>query len=96
MSRTVEIFSAGCGMCTDVIHLANRFACYDCVITVHDTHDSSLLERAKHLGAKSLPALVVDGVYIPPHPTDGYTEAIFGSAGMAMPKPRPVMPELHS
>ena len=94
MSRTVEIFSAGCGICASVISMANRFACHDCVVTVHDIHDSSLLDRARHLGAKSLPALVVDGVYIPPDPVDGYTEAIFASAGMAAPRPRPVMPTI--
>jgi glutaredoxin 3 len=94
MSRTVEIFSAGCGMCESIIHMANRFACHDCVVTVHDTHDSSLLDRVKHLGARSLPALVVDGVYIPPDPQEGYTEAIFESAGMALPKPKPVMPTM--
>jgi hypothetical protein len=83
-------------MCNDVIHLANRYACHDCMVIVHDTHDSSNLDRARHLGAKSLPALVVDGVYIPPHPEQGYTEAIFASAGMGEPKPKPapVMPSL--
>lgn len=81
-------------MCTPVIQLANRFACHDCMVIVHDTHDSNLLDRAMHLGARSLPALVVDGVYIPPDPKDGYTEAIFTAAGMHEPKPRPIMPTI--
>ena len=86
MSRTVEIFSAGCGLCTDIIDKVKEFACYDCVVIVRDTHDSATIERTKHLGIKSLPALYVDGHYVPPHPEEGYTEDIFIAAGLKTPK----------
>ena len=59
--RKVEIFSAGCGCCEDVITLVKRIACPSCDITVLDMKQREVAERAKSLGVRSVPAVVIDG-----------------------------------
>lgn len=60
--RTIEIFSAGCGICQDTIQLVNEMACPSCEISVLDMHDKTVAKRARALGVKSVPAVAIDGV----------------------------------
>lgn len=60
-TRKVEIFSAGCPACQDTIDLVNKIACPSCEVTVLDMHQPEVAERAKALGVKTVPAVVVDG-----------------------------------
>ncbi len=59
--RKVEVFSAGCPACDEVVELVNSIACPSCEVTVLDMNDSSVATRAKALGIKTVPAVVVDG-----------------------------------
>ena len=59
--RTVEVFSAGCSVCEETINLVNRLACPSCDVSVLDMHDAAVATRAKGLGIRSVPAVVVDG-----------------------------------
>jgi glutaredoxin 3 len=59
--RKVEIFSAGCPVCQEAIELVNRVACASCDVTVLDMKDRAVADRAKALGVRSLPAIVVNG-----------------------------------
>ena len=59
--RKVEIFSAGCGCCEDTIKLVKSTACPSCDITILDMKQPEIAERAKHLGVRSVPAVVIDG-----------------------------------
>jgi glutaredoxin len=59
--RQVEVFSAGCGACQATIDLINQIACPSCEITVHDMHDAGVAQRAKALGIRSVPAVVING-----------------------------------
>ncbi len=59
-TRKVEIFSAGCSVCEDTVQLVKSIACPSCEITVLDMKDRRVAERAKRLGIRSLPAVVVD------------------------------------
>ncbi len=59
--RKLEAFSAGCPACDEVIELVNSIACSSCEVTVLDMNDSSVASRAKRLGIKTVPAVVVDG-----------------------------------
>lgn len=59
--RQIEIFSAGCGVCDDTINLVKSLACPSCEITVLDMHQPETEARAKGLGIKSIPAVVIDG-----------------------------------
>lgn len=60
--RTIEIFSAGCGICDDTIKLVNEMACPSCEISVLDMKDKHVASRARSLGIKSVPAVAIDGV----------------------------------
>jgi glutaredoxin 3 len=59
--RKVEIFSAGCPACDETVKLVESFACPSCDVTVLDMHDQSVAKRAKTLGVRSVPAIVIDG-----------------------------------
>ncbi len=59
--RKIEVFSAGCPACKDTIDLVNRVACPSCEVSVLDMNDAQVAERAKGLGIRSVPAVVIDG-----------------------------------
>ena len=59
--RGIEVFSAGCACCEQAIALVRRAACPSCEVTVHDMRNHEVAERAKHLGVRSVPAVVIDG-----------------------------------
>ena len=60
-SRTIEVFAAGCPLCQDVIDLVNRVAAPGSKVHVLDMHDKTVAARAKALGIKSVPSVVIDG-----------------------------------
>ena len=57
----IEVFAAGCSACTDVIELVNRIAAPGSSISVLDMHDTDVAARAKSLGIRSVPSVVIDG-----------------------------------
>jgi glutaredoxin len=59
--RKIEVFSAGCPACEETIALVNRVACPSCEITVLDMRRPEAAMRAKALGIRSVPAVVIDG-----------------------------------
>lgn len=59
--RKIEIYSAGCATCDEAIELVKSMACSSCEIEVLDMHDKSVAQKAKSLGVKSIPAVVVNG-----------------------------------
>jgi glutaredoxin len=59
--RKVEVFSAGCPVCNEAIELVNRIACASCEVSVLDMKDPNVASRAKSLGIRSVPAVVIDG-----------------------------------
>lgn len=59
--RKIEVFSAGCPACQETIELVNRVACSSCQVTIVDINDPSAADRAKDLGIRSVPAVVIDG-----------------------------------
>jgi glutaredoxin 3 len=61
MARKIEIFSAGCGVCEDTIKLVKSLACPSCDVSISDMQDPATATRAKALGIKSVPAVVIDG-----------------------------------
>jgi glutaredoxin 3 len=79
--RNVEIFSAGCGCCDDTIKLVKSIACPSCEITIKDMKDPLIAKRAKHLGIRSVPAVVIDGKLV----GSGPEEATLREAGIGVP-----------
>ena len=59
--RAIEIFSAGCPICKETINRIKSLSCPSCEITVLDMHEKSIADRAKKLGIRSIPAVVIDG-----------------------------------
>jgi glutaredoxin 3 len=53
--RKIEVFSAGCATCTEVIEMVQRAACPSCDVTVHDMKNIDVAKRAKSLGIRSVP-----------------------------------------
>jgi glutaredoxin len=59
--RKIEVFSAGCPACQETVALVNRVACPSCEVSVLDMKDPTVASRAKSLGIRSVPAVVIDG-----------------------------------
>jgi len=59
--RKVEIFSAGCQSCKDVVNEIRREAGPGWEVIVHDMQDGQVASRAKQLGIRSVPAVLIDG-----------------------------------
>lgn len=80
--RKVEIFSAGCVLCEEAIEMVNHMACSGCEVSVLDMKDASVFARAKKLGVRSLPAVVVDGILASCCAGRGPDEAALRAAGV--------------
>ncbi len=59
--RKIEIFSAGCPACDEVVQTVNALACPSCDIQVLDMRQDDVAARAKEYGIQSVPAVVIDG-----------------------------------
>ena len=59
--RHIEIFSAGCPACIDTIDLVNGLVCESCSVEVLEMKDGAVAKRARELGIRSVPAVVIDG-----------------------------------
>ena len=57
---TIEIFSAGCSTCKETIDMVKRVAGSDHHVQVHDMQQGDTAARAKKIGVRSLPAVVVN------------------------------------
>lgn len=59
--RKIEIFSAGCSLCENVVELVSKAACSSCDIQVLDMMSLDVQRHALELGIKSVPAVAIDG-----------------------------------
>ncbi len=59
--RRVEIFSAGCPACEEMIQVVTDLACPSCEVSVLDMNQPDVATRAKSLGIRTVPAVAVDG-----------------------------------
>ena len=59
--RNIEVFSAGCALCHDVIDVVRREAGSTSEVIVRDMMDGRSLARAEKFGIRSVPAIVIDG-----------------------------------
>lgn len=80
--RKVEVFSAGCGVCEETVSLVKRIACDSCDVSVLDMRDDQVAERAKRLGVRTVPAVVVDGELAACCEDAGPTESALCAAGI--------------
>ena len=59
--KKIEVFSAGCATCREAVEAVKRIAGSDHDVTVLDMQRSDVAARAKRLGIRSVPAVLVDG-----------------------------------
>lgn len=83
--RKIEVFSAGCPACAETIELVNRVACPSCEVSVLDMSQTDVAQRAKGLGIRSIPAVVIDGKLADCCTGRGPQEATLRAAGLGLP-----------
>lgn len=71
----------------DTIDLVHRLACPSCEISVLDMNDPSVADRAKALGIRSVPAVLIDGKLAECCAGRGPEEATLTAAGLGHPIP---------
>lgn len=84
--RSVEVFSAGCPICADTLELVRKLACSSCEVSVLDTHDPRIAARARQLGIRSIPAVVIDGQLADCCAGRGPDEPSLRAAGLGTPR----------
>ena len=60
MKHKIEIFSAGCHVCTQTIEAVKKVAGEN-EVHIHDMHQREVANRAEGHGIRRLPAVVIDG-----------------------------------
>ena len=83
--RRVEIFSAGCPVCEEAISLVKKLACPSCEVTVHEMKDINVAKRAKQLGVRQVPAVVIEGKVAECCAGSGLDEGVLKIAGLGRP-----------
>lgn len=83
--RLIEVFSAGCAVCEDVVARIKALACESCEVVVLDMKDQTVARRARDLGVKSVPAVAIDGALADCCSGRGPDEAALRSAGIGQP-----------
>jgi glutaredoxin 3 len=68
--------------CTEVIEMVQRAACPSCEVTVHDMKDINVARRAKSLGIRSVPSVVIDGKLADCCSGRGVDEQVLRAAGL--------------
>ncbi len=59
--RKIEIFSAGCPACNETVAEVEAESCASCHVQVLDMNEPAVAARARDLGIRSVPAVVIDG-----------------------------------
>lgn len=80
--RKVEVFSAGCATCHEAIEAVKREACSSCEVIVHNMNDMQVVTRAKELGIRTVPAVVIDGTLASCCSGRGVDVAVLRAAGL--------------
>jgi glutaredoxin 3 len=83
--RKVEIFSAGCPACDEAVALVRSIACPSCDVEVLDMRRPAVAQRAKQLGIRSVPSVVVDGRLADCCAGRGPDESSLRAAGIGQP-----------
>ncbi len=82
--RKVEVYSAGCPVCAEAVELVQRLACPSCEVSVLDMKNPKVAARAKNLGIRSVPAVVIDGALAFCCAGRGPDEAALRAAGLGV------------
>ncbi len=63
--RTIEVFTAGCPVCSETLELVKKVTkdC-GCQVVEKKSTEKAHFEEAKAYGVKAMPAIVVDGIVV--------------------------------
>jgi hypothetical protein len=59
--RKVEVFTAGCALCDDMVTMVRRLACPSCDVQVLDMRQHDVAAKARQYGIARVPAVAIDG-----------------------------------
>lgn len=59
--RKLEVFTAGCDLCEEMVREVRAAACDSCQIEIRSTLEKVHAEAARRYGIRRLPAVVIDG-----------------------------------
>jgi hypothetical protein len=59
--RKVEVFTAGCPVCSDVVNSINELSCPDCEVIVYRLNENEGVDKAREYGVTFVPAVAVNG-----------------------------------
>jgi hypothetical protein len=84
--RKIEVFTAGCSVCSPVVDMVKSMACSDCEVIVYNLADPCeskvCIDLAKTYGIKALPAVAVNGQLLSCCQNKGVSEAELRNAGI--------------
>ncbi len=83
--RKIEVFSAGCPVCNETLKKVQATACPSCQVEVLDMQNEEVSARAKQLGVRSVPAVVIDGQLVDCCVGAGPDEKSLKAAGLGQP-----------
>ncbi|MEF8795236.1 MAG: thioredoxin family protein [Salinivenus sp.] len=83
--RTVEVFTAGCPLCDDVVELVQSLACDSCNVRTVSLRDDDGQKRAETVGVETVPAVAVDGTLADCCQERGIDEEALRAAGIGDP-----------
>lgn len=83
--RIIEVFSASCPVCRETVERIRQAACPSCEVVVLDMNDPQVASRAKRLGIRSAPAVVIDGALADCCSGRGPDLATLQAAGLGQP-----------
>lgn len=83
--RKIEVFSAGCSICEETINLVKKISCPSCEVEIVDTRERFAANRARGLGIRAVPAVVVDGKLAACCVQAGPSEEDLRAAGIGQP-----------
>jgi glutaredoxin len=83
--RKIEVFGAGCPACTEVVEMVHRAAGPSDEVIVNDMKDINIATRAKSLGIRSVPSVVIDGKLADCCFGRGVDEQVLRAAGLGRP-----------
>jgi hypothetical protein len=69
--KKIEVFSAGCGLCSEVVDMVMRVAGSRHQVVVRDMHKVDVARKAKDYGIRTIPAVVIDGKLVNTHARHG-------------------------
>jgi len=83
--QKIEVFSSGCPVCDEAVNLIKGLACDECETNVLDMHDPRVAQRARKLGIRAIPAVVLDGKLAACCTGRGIHESSLRAAGLLCP-----------